>query len=104
MVEVRIANILDTPAILHIYTPYILNTSFTFETEPPTIVQFEKRIETNLQKFPCIVCLVDNLIAGYAYASSHREREAYQWSCESSVYVHDLFKGRGIGRILYQLL
>ena len=104
MIEVRIAKVSDAQAILDIYTPYIHYTAYTFETEMPSVAQFQKRIETNLLKFPWIVCKVNDLIAGYAYASTHREREAYQWSCESSVYVHELFKGKGIGRILYQIL
>jgi L-amino acid N-acyltransferase YncA len=104
MLEVRIATIADAKGILEIYAPYVVNTAFTFETEVPSVLQMEKRIETGLQKFPWIVCTVDGLLAAYVYASSHREREAYQWTSECSVYVHDRFKGKGIGKELYEVL
>lgn len=104
MVNVRMANPSDAAGILSIYSPYIENTSFTFETEVPTIEQFQKRIETYLKKWPWIVCEIDGLIAGYVYGTGYRERTAYQWSCECSVYIHDKFKGKGIGKNLYEAL
>src|SRR4051812_26071636 len=104
MTRVRIATSDDAQAVLEIYRPYILTTAFTFEIEVPSIDEFAKRIDTYLQKYPWLICEIDNKIAGYAYASTHREREAYQWTCESSVYVHDNFKGRGIGKELYATL
>lgn len=104
MIEVRLATKNDAKQILDIYAPSILVAAISFETEVPSLEEMEKRIETCLQKFPWIVCVVENRIAGYAYASKHRDREAYQWSCECSVYVHNDFKGKGIGKKLYQLL
>lgn len=104
MVEIRLATREDTQDILAIYSPYILTAASTFETEIPSLEQFKKRIEDCLQKFPWIVCSVNGITAGYVYASSHRERAAYQWSCECSAYVHDYFKGKGIGKELYSVL
>ena len=104
MVEVRIAQISDAPGIMDIYVPYILNTAISFETEIPPLDQFEKRIEKCLQKYPWLVCTIDELISCYVYASIHREREAYQWTCECSVYVRSQYRGRGIGKIMYDTL
>jgi L-amino acid N-acyltransferase YncA len=104
MTEVRLATIEDAIQILEIYSPNILTSATSFETVVPSIADMQKRIDTCLQKYPWIVCSVDNRVAAYVYASKHREREAYQWTCESSVYVHDNFKGKGIGRELYELL
>ena len=104
MTEVRIARAGDAADILEIYKPYILNSAFTFETEVPTITEFESRIEKYLQKYPWILSEVDGQIAGYAYASGHRDRDAYQWTCECSVYVNDKFKGQGMGTKLYRIL
>jgi len=104
MVEIRLATKNDAAEILEIYSPYILNTTISFETELPTVEQFQKRIEDCLQKYPWIVCVIEGRIAGYVYASKHREREAYQWTCECSVYIHDDFKGREMGKKLYELL
>lgn len=104
MVEVRLAKKEDAEDFIEIYSPNILNTAVSFETEIPSVEEFEKRIEKCLQKFPWIVCRIDGKIAGYVYASSHRDREAYQWSCECSVYVHESFQGKKIGKELYRLL
>lgn len=104
MVEVRIASPSDAPALLDIYAPYIRNTAFTFETEIPTADQFRTRIENCLMKFPWIVCAINKKIAGYVYASAHRDREAYQWTSECSVYLDPGFTGKGLGKELYALL
>lgn len=94
----------DAKEILDIYAPYIQNTSLTFETEVPGTDAFAERIGTYLQNWPWLVCEIDGVIAGYAYAGRHRERTAYQWSVESSVYIHDDFMRRGIAQALYAAL
>ncbi|GAA4730853.1 GNAT family N-acetyltransferase [Flavisolibacter ginsenosidimutans] len=104
MVNVRLAKAGDAGSILEIYAPHVLYNACTFETHVPSVEEFEARITKCLQKFPWLVCEIDGRIAGYVYASPHREREAYQWTCESSVYVHKDFKGKGIGRELYKTL
>lgn len=102
--QVRLATPDDAREIIDIYAPSVLSAAISFETVVPPIEDMEKRIESCLKKYPWIVCTVDGRIAGYVYASKHREREAYQWSCECSVYVRDDFKGRRLGQALYQLL
>jgi len=101
MIDLRLATEKDAPGILAIYAPYIESTSFTFETGTPTKEAFEERIRTYLQNWPWLVCEVDGVIAGYAYATRYRERTAYQWCTESSVYIHDDFQRGGIARALY---
>ena len=100
----RLATAADAPGILAIYAPFIEHTSLTFETEVPSIEAFAQRIETYLQNWPWLVCEINGKIAGYAYASRYRERVAYQWSVESSVYVHDDFAGTGAAKALYESL
>lgn len=104
MIEVRVATKRDAKEILDIYAPSILNASISFETEVPSIEEMQKRIETILQTYPWIVCVVDGKVAGYVYGSKYRDREAYQWSCECTIYIHEQYKGKGIGKELYQLL
>ena len=101
---VRIAQSKDADAILDIYRPYVLTSTCTFETVVPTLEQMERRLTTGLIKFPWIVYQHQNGIGGYVYASTHRERDAYRWTCECSVYVHDDWKGKGIGLELYKAL
>lgn len=100
----RLATISDAASILDIYTPYILNTAFTFETDIPTIQNFEVRINTYQENWPWLVYEHEGVIAGYAYATKHRERAAYQWCVESSVYVHGKFQQKGIAKSLYNTL
>lgn len=104
MVAIRMAQAADAEGILQIYAPHVQNSSCTFEYEVPSVETVEERIRKTTLLRPWVVCLIDDQVAGYAYASGHREREAYQWCCESSVYVKNDFQGAGIGRELYQLL
>jgi len=104
MVQVRVANASDARQILEIYTPYILGSAFTFETEVPSEAEFKERMQKYLQSRPWLVCTLDGTVICYVYASGHRERAAYQWCCESSVYTKKDFQGMGIGRELYKVL
>ncbi|HLG39559.1 MAG TPA: GNAT family N-acetyltransferase [Chitinophagaceae bacterium] len=102
--RLRLANEKDAEGILEIYSPYITNTSFTFETEMPSVKDFADRIKTYLYNWPWLVCEADGKIAGYAYGSKYRERTGYQWCAECSVYVHDDFRRKGIAKALYNAL
>ena len=104
MSVLRLATPADAKGILEIYASYIEATSFTFETEVPAIEEFAERIKMYLLHWPWLVCEVEGKIVGYAYATRHRERIAYQWCVESSVYIHDNFQRAGIARALYTTL
>jgi phosphinothricin acetyltransferase len=104
MIEIRLATSSDAAGILKIYAPYIANTSFTFETEVPLLEDFQKRISDYLINWPWVVCEIDGVIAGYAYGAKYRERVAYQWCVESSIYIHDDFLKHGVGKALYTTL
>ena len=88
--------------MLEIYTPYVRDTTISFETEIPGEQEFWQRIEKVLQKTPWLVCEWEGQLAGYAYAGAHRYRAAYQWSTELSVYVHPDFRKRNIATALYR--
>ena len=104
MTKIGLATPADAEGILAIYAPYIENTSFTFETEVPSLEDFQKRISDYLISWPWLVCEVDGIIAGYAYGAKYRERTAYQWCVESSIYIHDDFLKHKIGKALYEAL
>lgn len=104
MTVLRLATPDDAKGILDIYAPYIETTSFTFETGVPSEEEFAERIKNYLHNWPWLICEANGIIAGYAYASRYRERKAYQWSVECSVYVHDDFQKKGIASSLYRAL
>ena len=102
--NIRKATIADSYNILNIYTPYIVDTCITFEIEVPTINEFSDRIQNIIKDYPYLVYEVDGKIIGYAYASKYRERPAYKYSAEVSVYIAPEYHGCGIGKILYEKL
>lgn len=100
----RLASPADASAVAAIYAPYCTGNIHSFETEAPSVAEMAERIEKTLQRFPWLVIATPNGIAGYAYASRHRERAAYRWSVDVTVYVHAAQQRRGVGRRLYQAL
>lgn len=101
---IRPALAADADQILAIYAPYIYHSAITFETEVPSAQEFKARIERVLAKYPWLVCEEEGKIIGYAYAGGHRDRIAYQWSVEISVYMNESAHGRGVASHLYQAL
>ena len=94
---IRIAVDADVPAMLAIYSPYILNTTHTFEYDVPSEVEFFQRFHTITTQFPWLVYEEKGEILGYAYASAPFERAAYRWCAEDSIYLRPEAQGRGIG-------
>lgn len=98
---IRIADEKDYKAILKIYEKYITDTLITFECKVPTLEDFSKRLLSIQKIFPLIVCEIENEVVGYAYISRFREREAYDWTVESSVYIKSDYHSMNIGKALY---
>jgi phosphinothricin acetyltransferase len=101
---IRIASENDAPDIAAIYAPFCRETPVSFETEAPTVDEMRRRIAKTLNSFPWLVCEEDGQVLGYAYASRHRERAAYRWSVDVSVYVREGHRRSGLGRALYTSL
>jgi len=102
--SIRQITLSDAKEVLEIYKPYVLDTIISFEYEVPTLEEYIQRIQAFILEYPWLVCLYDKKIIGYAYASKHRSRTAYQWSPESTVYLAAEFHQKGIARILYETL
>ncbi|MCZ6558683.1 MAG: GNAT family N-acetyltransferase [SAR324 cluster bacterium] len=101
---VRLAVPEDAGAMLEIYGPIVRETAISFETEVPGLKDFRGRIEKYHLHAPWLACEAEGRLAGYAYATRYRERLAYQWSAECTVYVHDELRGQGVGALLYRNL
>lgn len=98
--NIRMATKNDAEALLNIYKEYI-ETSITFETVLPSVAEFEQRIENTLSFYPYIVLEDNNTILGYAYAHRFRERKAYDYDVELSIYMAKNACGKGLGKKLY---
>jgi len=103
-VQIRDVTTDDASALLDVYSPYVEDTNITFETEIPSTEDFIKRIEKITEKLPWLVAEMDGVIAGYAYASKFRDRAAYRWSVEFTVYIDPQVQANGVGRLLYSSL
>ncbi len=103
-ITIRMANPADAQALLNIYAPYVINTAITFEYDVPSVEEFASRIAHTLEKNPYLIAEEGGNILGYAYASPFHDRPAYEWAVETSIYVDQNIKHRGIGRKLHDAL
>jgi L-amino acid N-acyltransferase YncA len=102
--RVRAATAQDAAACAAIYAPFVTDTWVSFELVPPDAKEMADRIAKYGTSHAWLVLEIDNGLAGYAYGSPHRSREAYQTSCDVAVYVDPKFSRRGVGRTLYDAL
>lgn len=101
---IRAVRLIDATEISRIYNHYIVNSPATFEEAPLTADEMQQRIEKTTQTFPWLVCEEDGKVVGYAYARQWRERAAYRYAAEASVYLDPSATGKGTGSALFQAL
>ncbi len=102
--HIRIAHAGDATAIHAIYAPSVTDGVATFETGLPGVEAMRERIRARLQHYPWLVWEEHGEVLAYAYAGRFRERAAYDWIAETSIYVHADAQRRGIARRLYGVL
>ena len=99
--QVRLAHRYDFGSILNIYKYYVDNTVITFDlTLPSSSSYFQKMEEAHV----FLVLETAGKVIGYAYAGPHRQKPAYQWVCESTIYLHPENTSQGYGKRLYSAL
>lgn len=98
---IRLANAADAPQIAAIYRPFCADSCVSFETEAPDATEMASRVDRINARYAWLVDDSGGMVRGYAYASPHRERAAYRWAVEVTVYVHERHRGKGVGRALY---
>ncbi|MGN0010794.1 MAG: GNAT family N-acetyltransferase [Marinilabiliaceae bacterium] len=98
----RPATVADAEELLAIYAPYVTGTAVTFEYVVPSVSEFAERIRHTLASYPYIVAqsVADGSLLGYAYAGRFKERAAYQYACETSIYVRRDARGHRVGEAL----
>jgi phosphinothricin acetyltransferase len=91
----------DIPTIRRIYADAVLHGTATFEIEPPDEAEMARRMRALLVgRYPYVVADVAGTVAGYAYAGPYRDRPAYHWCVEDSIYIAPESRRKGIGRRL----
>ena len=104
-VMIRMAQGSDADAIAQIYAYHVLNGTASFDIVPRSSAETEQKIGDILSKgWPFLVAERDNRILGYAYATAFRDRPAYGFTCEDSIYVDTDFMGQGVGVKLLRAL
>jgi phosphinothricin acetyltransferase len=104
-VVLRRAEAADARAIADIYAHHVLNGTASFDTVPRTEAETLQRIEACAQhKWPFLVAEMEEIVVGYAYATQFRERPAYAYSCENSIYIAADRRGQGVGKLLLNQL
>lgn len=101
---IRKVDLQDAPAIADIYNEYVINSTITFETEPVSTEEMQNRIRILSKDFPYFVFEENGVIIGYCYAHHWKERAAYKYTLETTIYLSSQSKGKGIGMTLMKKL
>lgn len=94
----------DAEELLSIYAPYVRDTAISFEYEVPSLSEFQDRIRNISSVLPYIKAVSAGEIVGYAYAGRFKNRKAYDWSVEVTIYVRKDSRRSGVGKLLYHAL
>ena len=102
----RTATPADAAGVLAVYRPYVEQTAISFEVASPTVDEYAQRIAQKLAHTTFIVAVDEatDAIAGFAYNGSFRERPAYDWASEISIYLAPEHQGKGLGSVLLDAL
>lgn len=107
MIAIRAARPEDASAIAAIYAPFVLSGTVSFETDAPDARAMRARMASSNGLYPWLVATngdADGGVLAYAYASQFRDRPAYRYVVETSLYVAGPVQGQGVGRLLYEAL
>ena len=95
----------DAAAVAAIYAHHVLHGTASYDTEPPSVKDMRAKIRRVAEAgWPFIVAEQDGEIIGFAYATQFRDRAAYAWTAENSIYVHAEWQRRGVGKALLEEL
>ena len=102
---IRDAVLEDSPKIAEIYNFYVAHTCITFEETEVSSEEMSNRLrKVSESTLPWIVAVEDEAVIGYAYATKWKERTAYRFSVESTIYLSNEAQGKGLGTELYEVL
>lgn len=106
MIAIRAAGPADSAAIAAIYAPHVLSGTVSFETDAPDARAMRGRMASSDGLYPWIVATngEETGVLAYAYATQFRDRPAYKYVVETSIYVAGTVQRQGAGRLLYEAL
>ena len=97
--DIRAAEQADIPEIQAIYAHHVLHGAGTFEETPPSVEDMTGRFRAITERGWAYIVATDATgVVGYAYFTQVRERSAYRFSAEDSIYVRDDVRGQGVGK------
>jgi phosphinothricin acetyltransferase len=101
-ISIRLATADDAVAINDIYNWYVPRSTCTYQEEPEPIESRQRWLAAHLKnpRHPVTVAVIAGEVVGWGSLSDYRERSAYRFTCESSVYVRHDMHGRGIGKAI----
>lgn len=95
----------DAESIAAIYAYHVLNGTASYDVEPPSEAETQAKIRRiRAAGWPFLVTEDEGEVAGYAYVTQFRDRAAYRYTAEDSIYVHPGHMRRGVGRALLEAL
>jgi L-amino acid N-acyltransferase YncA len=99
--EIRAATETDLAEIQSIYAHHVLTGTGTFDEEPPSVEEMAERFaEVVAHGWSWLVATDATGVLGYAYYTQFRDRSAYRFCVEDSVYVREDVRGQGVGKAL----
>jgi phosphinothricin acetyltransferase len=108
LIDIRAATPDDAAAIAAIYAPYVIGGTVSFENVAPDAAEMRARMEKAAGYYPWLVVTNgegdERGVIGYAYANAFRDRPAYRYVVETSIYVAGDAQQRGVGRLLLHAL
>ena len=99
--QIRPAETADLPEIQAIYAHHVMTGAGTFEETPPCIEEMQARFEAAAGRgWAWLVAADETGVLGYAYFAQMRDRSAYRYTAENSIYVREDVRGQGVGKAL----
>ncbi len=99
--NIRPATIADVPEIQSIYAHHVLHGAGTFEEIPPSVEEMQSRYQSIVARGWSYLAAIDETgVLGYGYFTQIRERSAYRFTAEDSIYVREDVRGQGVGKAL----
>jgi L-amino acid N-acyltransferase YncA len=99
---IRDAVLADMPAVREIYNYYVANSTVTFDEDTMTLKEWKAKFAyLDKLRMPFLVAQSPSgQLLGYALVSPWKQKRAYRYTVENSIYLGPAAAGKGLGRAL----